>query len=414
MGDCQAGRYSTGGATSVDCLNCHGGCGNCDPGRYSTGGARDAYCSDCPGYQCGSYSHSYFIFLHGTWSRHPNNPSGPRTQSSASKGDDRATFLSIYDTVANPWLSDISIYNVVTPGIQEWTCPINGLFRVTVAGAGGGTHPEKGSGNGAILTQQLSLTQGQVYKILVGKKGEDTDNAQNAGAGGGGGTFFFINVFDTVPILAAGGGGGACKQMPGVSASLSTSGNNGNGGAISGGAVGGVNGGISTVNSGDGDYDAGGGAGWLAGNGEINANANDASYGFAPRNGGGGGFRYFDGSDDWGGHGGFGGGGGGTTANGNAGGGGGYSGGGKGSNSATRGGGGGGGSYFSGTLISSSVTNTGQGYVIIERIETNIRLADCRSNGCRVEVLSNTMCFPLCNIVTLCAGAVREPVGHSL
>jgi hypothetical protein len=43
----------------------------------------------------------------------------------------------------------------------------------------------------------------------------------------------------------------------------------------------------------------------------------------------------------------------------------------------------------------------------------NIRLADCRSNGCRVEVL-NTWCFLLCIIVTLCSGAEREPLGHSL
>jgi hypothetical protein len=43
----------------------------------------------------------------------------------------------------------------------------------------------------------------------------------------------------------------------------------------------------------------------------------------------------------------------------------------------------------------------------------NVRLASCRSNGCRVEVRSNQF-FPPCIIVTLCSGAEREPVGHRL
>jgi hypothetical protein len=319
----------------------------------------------------GLYAFTSFTFLHGTWSRYPtSNGVSPRQTNlgSASVGDSRATFLGIYNTSTDPWLNDTAFYNVVTNGIQEWVCPETGVYTVTVAGACGGQQPENAVGAGAILTQNLTLTGSQTYRILVGKKGENTDSAQNAGAGGGGGTFFFINATDTLPILVAGGGGGSCKQNVGVGASLSTSGNNGNGGSVSGGAVGGTSGGIPTVNSSDGNYDAGGGAGWLAGNGEINASADDGSFGFAPRNGGYGGFRSADGSDDWGGHGGFGGGGGGTTENGNGGGGGGYSGGGKGSGDPTYGGGGGGGSYYSGTLVSSSVSNTGQGYVTITRV----------------------------------------------
>jgi len=322
----------------------------------------------------GLYPFDSFTFTYGTWARSPNgNSATPRqtTQSSASTGDTLATFKSIYNTATYSWINDTAYYNVTTAGFQKWTAPADGIYRIIVAGAAGGSHqaPRSG-GSGAIITADVSLTKGQIYTILVGKTGENTVNLSttNAGAGGGGGSFFFINATDTTPIIAAGGGGGSARDRAGVNASLTTSGADGNGGLISGGAIGGVNGGISTVNSADGNYDAGGGAGWLAGNGEINSNANDASFGYAPRNGGGGGFRSADGTDDWGGHGGFGGGGGGTTESGSAGGGGGYSGGGKGSNNTTYGGGGGGGSFYTGTLVSSSASNTGQGYVTITKL----------------------------------------------
>ena len=321
------------------------------------------------------YAFTSFTFTHGNWAQYPiGNGANPRqtNQSSASTGDNLATFLSLYNTSTYPWLNNTAYYNVTTLGFQQWTAPITGTYRITVAGAAGGSHPAKSAGSGAIITADVSLTQGVVYTVLVGKRGENTTNLSttNCGAGGGGGSFFFINASDATPIIAAGGGGGACLQKQGVNASLTTSGANGNGVDITGGAVGGVNGGIPTVNSGNGDYDAGGGAGWLSGNGEINSNANDASFGYAPRNSGRGGFRSADGTDDWGGHGGFGGGGGGTTEYGNAGGGGGYSGGGKGCNTFVAitdfGGGGGGGSFYTGTLVSSSASNTGQGYVIIQ------------------------------------------------
>jgi hypothetical protein len=317
------------------------------------------------------FAFTSFTFTHGTWSKQAAAGSAnPRqtVQSTASTGDSLATFKSIYNTSTYPWINNTLYYNVVTLGFQQWTCPRTGTYRIIVAGAAGGSHPSTTVGSGAVITADVSLTMGQIYTILVGKRGENTENSSNAGAGGGGGSFFFINATDTTPIIAAGGGGGACQRGSGVNVSLTTSGANGNGGSISGGAIGGINGGIPTVNSGDGDYDAGGGAGWLSGNGEINSNANDASFGYAPRNSGRGGLRSADGSDDLGGHGGFGGGGGGTTENGSAGGGGGYSGGGKGSNNTTYGGGGGGGSFSSGTFVSSFASNTGQGYVNIQFI----------------------------------------------
>jgi hypothetical protein len=314
------------------------------------------------------YQFSTFTFTHGTFSRSPTvNTSNPRNtnRGNSAAGDSRTTFLGLYDTVSNPWLNNTSFYNVITLGIQEWTCPVSGTYRIVCAGAAGGANVTRGNGgNGAVITADVLLTQGTKYFILAGKKGEDIDTgapSRNAGAGGGGGSFFYLNATDANPIVAAGGGGGTCLQALGTNASLTTSGASGTGGSPQ---AGGTSGGIATVNSPDGNYDAGGGAGWLAGNGEINTNANDASFGYAPRNGGFGGFRSADGSDDWGGHGGFGGGGGGTTVNGNAGAGGGYSGGGRNTNT-TYGGGGGGGSFNTGSLVSATATNTGHGFVTI-------------------------------------------------
>lgn len=319
------------------------------------------------------YPFTSFTFTHGSWAIYPHGGGASPRQNNygaASVGDSKATFLSLYDTTANPWLTDTAYYNVVTSGIQEWTVPSDGLYRITVAGAAGGTATSYYSGGkGAVIVYEMNLKQGDKYKLLVGKQGEYTNTSKNAGAGGGGGSFFFVNATDTYPIIAAGGGGGACKVQPGVNANTTTNGANGNGGSVTQSAVGGTNGNApQPFNAGDGNYDAGGGAGWLTGNGEVNSNSNDATFGYAPRNGGNGGKRSADAGDDWGGHGGFGGGGGGTTENGNAGGGGGYSGGGKGSDNPTYGGGGGGGSYYAGgTLVSATVTNTSNGYITIEK-----------------------------------------------
>lgn len=319
------------------------------------------------------YSFSAFTFTHGTYARSATT-SGPAAsprntnRGNSAAGDSLSTFLSLYNTASNPWLNNTSYYNVVSAGFQEWVCPETATYRIVCAGAAGGANSALGNGGkGAIISTDVQLTKSTKYIILVGKKGEDVDNSgglKNAGAGGGGGSFFCLNLSDSTPIVAAGGGGGTCRQALGTDANSGTSGATGTGSSPQ---AGGTNGGIATVNTVDGNYDAGGGAGWLAGNGEINSNSNDASFGYAPRNGGFGGYRSADGSDDWGGHGGFGGGGGGTTENGNAGGGGGYSGGGR-NNSTTYGGGGGGGSFYTGSLVTTAITNTGHGYVTVTKL----------------------------------------------
>jgi len=267
----------------------------------------------------------------------------------------------------------------VVNGIQQWTVPVTATYRITAAGAAGGTQRYGGGyagGRGAIIRGDFNLTAGTVLKILVGQKGEDTrvSSEDNAAPGGGGGTFVYINPTDTYPLIAAGGGGSGarCSSVSGTNdASFGINGNR-SGSVDNGGQNG--NGGRS--NAGGSSYWAGGGAGWLTdgtgGNNSTNYSYTPGSQGAyggrSPRNGGVGGTRWNDGIDE-GGDGGFGGGGGGGSDNMGGGGGGGYSGGG-GARYDPCGNepGGGGGSYNGGSNPTNVGYNTGHGYVTIQSI----------------------------------------------
>tara|TARA_B100001057_G_scaffold163777_1_gene164406 strand:- start:1989 stop:3026 length:1038 start_codon:yes stop_codon:yes gene_type:complete len=304
------------------------------------------------------FNFNSFTFLSGdeSYSRVPSgNPSpSPRntTLGDFNSGPTKNELINHYNTSANTWLNNATFYDVDGNGFQKFVIPQTGSYEFTVQGSRGGAGGNGGSliingGYGRSITGRLSLTINTEIYMLVGKAGESAAGPnQNCGGGGGGGSYVWLNVTDTYPLFAAGGGGGGGTNSTGDEAPNSENGTTPSGGSQS--ETGGTAGGIGS-NLYDANYDAGGGAGWLAGNGEVTV-GNDCTFGYAPRNGGNGGFRSADASDDHGGHGGFGGGGGGTTSNGNGGGGGGYSGGGSqnGNN-----GGGAGGSY-----ISSSATNT--------------------------------------------------------
>ncbi|NOQ70563.1 MAG: T9SS type A sorting domain-containing protein [Crocinitomix sp.] len=274
------------------------------------------------------------------------------------------------------WAGDLLYLNMSTQGIQEWTVPATGDYRITSAGAQGGndtyTSNSEDGGLGTIMEGTFALTEGDILYIMVGQQGENTSvsYADNAAPGGGGGTFVWDPDDTSLPIMASGGGGaGSGYGYAGRSSTDAEDGNNSV--SSSNGGIGG-NGGRS--NSGGSSYWAGGGAGWLtngtAGNQPTNyLYSGGGLYGRAdggrrPLEGGLGGIRYNDGSDE-GGDGGFGGGGGGGSDNMGSGGGGGYSGGGG--EKGYRYSGGGGGSYNSGTdQLNTAAINEGHGYVIIE------------------------------------------------
>ncbi len=242
----------------------------------------------------------------------------------------------------------------VTAGIQFWTVPYTGTYRIEAFGARGGCN----GGNGARMRGDFALTQGTQLKILVGQQGSAAP--ASVGNGGGGGTY--VAKADNAPIIVAGGGGGtghdcyADYDMSGVT------GIDGIKGKYETAGLGGVNGqgggyGLTT----QGVPNAGGGGGFYGDGGSIG----HANGGKAFVNGGVGGSTT----------GGFGGGGGsdqfiygcGASPHGGSGGGG-YSGGGGGATNCN-GPGGGGGSYNNGANPSNSAgANSGHGSVTINRI----------------------------------------------
>jgi hypothetical protein len=227
---------------------------------------------------------------------------------------------SYYGTSTYPWLNSTTYFNA-TGGIQIWTVPRTGTYRIVAAGAKGGDGGAAG-GLGAIMQGDFNLTLNQKIKILVGQRG-NTDFSYFYGGSGGGGTFVVNNtvgIASTSDILVIAGGGGGHGENSGNTPGLANA-------TISDPAVGGATGGNGN-----------GGGGFLTDGG------NSQIYGKSFLNGGTGGSgannNGFDGS--------FGGGGASSSANG-----GGYS------------GGYGGSSINNGSNQSNSVGNTGHGYVVI-------------------------------------------------
>ena len=236
----------------------------------------------------------------------------------------------------------------VTGGIQYWTVPASGAYRIE---AFGGQGYGSFGGRGAHISGEFTLVAGQQLKILVGQKAGDyylyPGTGYNAQFGGGGGTF--VTTSTNNPIVVAGGGGG----NHGTSWNTSCDGQITNNGSA--GVAGSTTGTGGTAGGGGGEASSAHGGGGLLGNG-LGAAGGGKSF----VNGGEGGFLY--------GFGGFGGGGGTTSWNNfRAGGGGGYSGGGAGNNGSTCcSTGGGGGSFNSGTMPANIAgVQIGDGMVII-------------------------------------------------
>ena len=234
----------------------------------------------------------------------------------------------------------------ITSGIQYWSVPATGVYTIEAVGAG------ESNASGASIQGDISLTAGEVLKIVVAQMGETS-------GGGHGGTFVALD--DNTPLVVAGGGAGytSCSNSS-THATANTTANNGNLGY--GGSAG--DGGHAT------EYYlyGGGGAGGFYTDGTENSNYSGKGIAFV--NGAQGGDYRLSANK----LGGFGGGGAGISGD-EPSGGGGYSGGGGGgaSNNGSIGGscryGGGGGSYNLGSNQSNiSPYNIGHGYVIINKL----------------------------------------------
>jgi len=266
----------------------------------------------------------------------------------------------------------------VSGGIQSWTVPTTGTYRIEAYGARGGG---KGPGKGARVRGDFKLSKGDTLYLIVGQTGNTSNQSGFPYVGGGGGaSWVYTSPTATTPLLvAAGGGGGAesCGSTPvyggdgsatSTPTNTATSGSNRGTGNGAGGTGG--NGGKPGVNVRYFSTGAGG-AGWLTdGSDGLKIRSPEGEGGLAPRNGATGGlfghatYKYADG--------GFGGGGGASDNTGAGGGGAGYNGGGGGNNyqggcPPRWGAGGGGGSYNGGTNASATTgANSGAGRITID------------------------------------------------
>lgn len=239
----------------------------------------------------------------------------------------------------------------VTGGVQTWTVPTTGNYKIECFG-GQGYGPF--GGRGAHITGEFNLTAGTQFKIVVGQQAGHYLNfpaaTYNHQFGGGGGSF--VTDASNVPFVVAGGGGGnhATSWSTTADASISTSGQIGSGSITGAGGTGGSGGAQAS------SADAGGG---LTGNGAGIAGGlsfvNGAVGGIDEGTGG---FGCGGGTSSW--------------NNFRGGGGGGYSGGGGGNNSGTCcSAGGGGGSYNSGTNpVDLAGVQIGHGLVVITSLQT--------------------------------------------
>ena len=182
-------------------------------------------------------------------------------------------------------------------GIQEWSVPFTGEYRIEAAGAeGNGTS----GGAGAIMAGDFTLNQGQVLKILVGQRGTGSDNA--------GGGSFITDISNNPLVIAGGGGSGTAGTWNEAGGRTSTSGGNGSlsGSSINNAGTGGNGGGppnSGPPSAGGGfftDGDADGGKAFLNG-GEGSTNGGQGGFGGGgARRGGGGGYSG-GGAGGWGG-----------------------------------------------------------------------------------------------------------------
>ena len=292
-------------------------------------------------------------------------------------GPSTQNFSSDNSYTSQPWYSNYFSVGTVTQGVQSWTVPSTGSYRITAGGASGGAN-NGGTfypglpGAGATIRGDFLLTVGTVLSLVVGQAGVYGAN----GSGGGGGSFVYTGSIGGDGLLVAAGGGGGwghgSASFIQVTGGIGSSNTSSTGGASSAGTgasggigQGGLGGASSIYGSG------GGGTGWLS----------QGSNGLASSSFGYGGQRWAGGTANGTGatatntgQGGYGGGGGWGGNNGAAGGAGGYSGGGGGNgyNSTSWGAGGGGGSYNAGSnqvnTQGSTTTVSINGYITITKL----------------------------------------------
>jgi hypothetical protein len=93
----------------------------------------------------------------------------------------------------------------ISEGIQTWTAPVAGAYRITAVGARGASgDPNFLGGRGAEIAGDFELAAGDVLRLAVGQMGLGQSSTTSGGGGGGS----FVVSDDDEPFLIAGGGAG--------------------------------------------------------------------------------------------------------------------------------------------------------------------------------------------------------------
>ena len=124
------------------------------------------------------------------------------------------------------WAKDPDLYKINQEGYQEWKVQTTGVYNVIASGAQGGKmgsswtiHGMSYPGNGAIISADFELKEGEIIYIAVGQIGMTIE-----GGGGGGGTFvvkkrhgsdFSQAKEEDILLIAAGGAGSPCDGQYG-------------------------------------------------------------------------------------------------------------------------------------------------------------------------------------------------------
>jgi hypothetical protein len=116
------------------------------------------------------------------------------------------------------WKTDTSFFNT-SNGIQLWTVPQTGVYRIEAWGAQGGAGGSRTGGNGARMRGDITLQSGEIIYIVVGQEGQSSTYS----GGGGGGTFVWRTSLDNYSlsdalIVAGGGSGGNSSSNNGIAA----------------------------------------------------------------------------------------------------------------------------------------------------------------------------------------------------
>ncbi|MFT6143603.1 MAG: hypothetical protein ACJAZO_001503 [Myxococcota bacterium] len=131
-----------------------------------------------------------------------------------STGQTGPTLDSCRSAYTTDW-DETDSFNMDVDGIQLWTVPQTGLYRVVAQGAGGGRSSSSiAQALGAEVAATLQLTAGDVLQLLVGQRGRS--NATHGNESGGSGGTFIVTAND-VPLVVAGGAGGAPSSTYGTS-----------------------------------------------------------------------------------------------------------------------------------------------------------------------------------------------------